>query len=226
MNIAIIPARGGSKRIKNKNIKNFLGKPIISYVIKQAIKSKLFDCIIVSTDSTKIKKISEKYGAKVLFKRPANLSNDKARTQDVIIHSLNWLKKKNVKFQYVCCLYPTSILLKVNDLKKSLNLLKNNRYSFVMSAQRYSTQIERAFKLLKKKIILVDKKKFTKNSQYLEDFYHDAGQFYWGTPKAWYSKSTVLNNKSTIYELKKYQAVDINTLDDWKFAEKLYKLSN
>ena len=158
-------------------------------------------------------------------KRPANLSDDKARTQDVIIHSLNWLKKKNVKFQYVCCLYPTSTLLKVNDLKKSLNLLKNNRYSFVMSAQKYSTQIERAFKLLKNKIILIDKKKFTKNSQYFKDFYHDAGQFYWGTSKAWYSKSTVLNNKSTIYELKKYQAVDINTMEDWELAEKLYKLN-
>ena len=224
MNIAIIPARGGSKRIKNKNIKNFLGKPIISYVIKQAIKSKLFDYVIVSTDSTKIKKISEKYGAKVFFKRPTNLSNDKAITQDVIIHSLNWFKKKNVKFKYVCCIYPTSALLKVNDLKKSLNLLQNNRYSFVMSAQKYPTQIERAFKLTNNKIILVDKKKFSKNSQYFQDFYHDAGQFYWGTSKAWYSKNTVLNNKSTIYELKKYQAVDINTMEDWEFAEKLYKL--
>jgi len=224
MNIAIIPARGGSKRIKNKNIKNFLGKPIISYVIKQAIKSKIFDYVIVSTDSTKIKKISEKYGAKVFFKRPTNLSNDKAITQDVIIHSLNWFKKKNVKFKYVCCIYPTSALLKVNDLKKSLNLLQNNRYSFVMSAQKYPTQIERAFKLLNNKIILIDKKKFSKNSQYFNDFYHDAGQFYWGTSKAWYSKNTVLNNKSTIYELKKYQAVDINTMEDWKFAEKLYKL--
>ena len=96
MNIAIIPARQGSKRIKGKNIKNFLGKPIISYAIKKAISSKLFDYVIVSTDSSKIQKISENYGAKVFFKRPKKISNDKAKTQDVIIHSLDWFKKKNI----------------------------------------------------------------------------------------------------------------------------------
>lgn len=226
MNIAIIPAREGSIRIKKKNIKNFLGKPIISYVIKQAIKSNLFDYVIVSTDSTKIKKISERFGAKVYFIRPKNLSNSKSKTQDVIIHSLDWFKKRNIKFKYVCCIYPTSALIKSKDLRKSFNLLKKKRWSFVMSAQKYSTQIERSFKLFKKKIFLIDKKKFTKNSQAFENFYHDAGQFYWGTVNSWYSKSTVLNNRSTIYELKKYQAVDINNLDDWKFAEKLYKYNN
>ena len=226
MNIAIIPARQGSKRIKEKNIKNFLGKPIISYAIKKAISSKLFDYIIVSTDSSKIKKISEKYGAKVFFKRPKKISNDKAKTQEVIIHSLDWFKKKNILFKYVCCIYPTSAMIKSFDLKESFKLVKNMKWSFVMSAQKYTTQIERSFKLSNKKIVLNDKKKFIKNSQTLQDFYHDAGQFYWGTPKSWYSKNTILSNKSTIYELKKYQAVDINTFDDWKFAEKLYKLNN
>ena len=222
MNIVIIPARSGSKRIKKKNIKNFLGKPIISYVIKKIIKTKLFDEIIVSTDSDKIKKISEKYGAKVYFKRPKNLSKDKTKTQDVVIHALNWFKKKNIKFEHVCCIYPTSVFIKTQDLKNSLKLIKNKNWSFVISAQKYSTQIERAFRLSNNKIVLVDKKKFLKNSQDLKDFYHDAGQFYWGTPKSWYSKGTMLNNKSTIYELKKFQSIDINTLDDWKYAERLY----
>tara|TARA_B100001063_G_C16635616_1_gene488144 strand:- start:152 stop:832 length:681 start_codon:yes stop_codon:yes gene_type:complete len=226
MNIAIIPARQGSKRIKGKNIKNFLGKPIISYAIKKAISSKLFDYVIVSTDSSKIQKISENYGAKVFFKRPKKISNDKAKTQDVIIHSLDWFKKKNILFKYVCCIYPTSAMVKSIDLKESFKLVKNMKWSFVMSAQKYTTQIERSFKLLNKRIVLNDKKKFIKNSQTFQDFYHDAGQFYWGTSKSWYSKNTISSNKSTIYELKKYQAVDINTLEDWKFAEKLYKLSN
>ncbi len=226
MNIAIIPARQGSKRIKGKNIKNFLGKPIISYAIKKAISSKLFDYVIVSTDSSKIQKISENYGAKVFFKRPKKISNDKAKTQDVIIHSLDWFKKKNILFKYVCCIYPTSAMVKSIDLKESFKLVKNMKWSFVMSAQKYTTQFERSFKLLNKRIVLNDKKKFIKNSQTFQDFYHDAGQFYWGTSKSWYSKNTISSNKSTIYELKKYQAVDINTLEDWKFAEKLYKLSN
>ena len=225
MNIAIIPARQGSKRIKGKNIKNFLGKSIISYPIKEALNSKLFDYVIVSTDSSKIKKISEKYGAKVFFKRPNKLSTDKANTQEVIIHSLNWFKKININFDYICCIYPTAAMIKSHDLKNSFKLINNDKWSFVMSAQKYSTQIERSFKLSNHKIVLIDKKKFIKNSQNLQDSYHDAGQFYWGSAKSWYSKNTILDNKSTIYELKKYQAIDINTLDDWKSAEKLYKIN-
>ena len=223
MNIAIIPARQGSKRIKEKNIKKFLGKPIISYAIKKALKTKLFDYVVVSTDSLKIKKISEKFGAKVFFLRPKKISDDKATTQEVIKHALKWFKNNNMQFNYVCCIYPTSILTKPNDLIKSYRLIKNSKWSFVMSAQKYSTQIERSFNLKDNKIILYNKKKFFKNSQDFKDFYHDAGQFYWGSSKIWYSKNS-LNNKSTIYQLKKHQAVDINTLEDWKFAEKLYKL--
>ena len=222
MNIAIIPARQGSKRIKEKNIKKFLGKPIISYTIKKVKSSKLFDYVVVSTDSLKIKKISEKFGAKVFFLRPKKISNDKAKTQDVIKHALKWFKNKNLQFNYVCCIYPTSVLIKPYDLIKSYKLIRSSKWSFVMSAQKYSTQVERSFNLINRKISLFNKKKFNKNSQNLKDFYHDAGQFYWGTPKIWCSKNTI-NNKSTIYELKKYQTVDINTLEDWKFAEKIYK---
>ena len=109
----IIPARQGSKRIKGKNIKNFLGKSIISYPIKEALNSKLFDYVVVSTDSSKIKKISEKYGAKVFFKRPNKLSTDKANAQEVIIHALNWFKKININFDYICCIYHNSCTDKI-----------------------------------------------------------------------------------------------------------------
>ena len=225
MNIAVIPARAGSKRIKNKNIKNFLGNPIISYVIKEAIKSKIFDDIIVSTDSNKIKKIAENSGAKVYFKRPMNLSTGKVTTQSVIIHCLDWFKKKNILINNVCCIYPTAIFTQANDLKKSFNLIKNKKWSFVIASQKYSTQIERAFRIINNKVLLVDKKKFLMNSQNFRDFYHDAGQFYWGTAKSWYAKNTILNNNSTIYELKKYPSIDINTHDDWKLALRLYKFN-
>ena len=225
MNIAVIPARAGSKRIKNKNIKNFLGKPIISYVIKEAIKSKIFDDIIVSTDSNKIKKIAENSGAKVYFKRPKNLSIDRVTTQNVIIHCLDWFKKKNILINNVCCIYPTAIFTQANDLKKSFNLIKNKKWSFVIASKKYSSQIERAFRVINNKVSLVDKKKFLMNSQNLKDFYYDAGQFYWGTAESWYNKNTVLNNNSTIYELKKYQTIDINTHDDWKLALRLYKFN-
>ena len=188
MKIAIIPAREGSKRIKEKNIRTFLGKPIISYVIKKILSTKLFDYVIVSTDSLKIKKIAKKYGAEVFFLRPKKISTDKAKTQDVIKHALYWFKKKNIDFDYVCCVYPTSVLIKPFDLIKSYNLIKNTKWSFIMSAQKYSTHIEKAFKLSNKKILISNKKKYYKNSQIFEDFYHDAGQFYWGTPRAWNSK--------------------------------------
>lgn len=225
MNIAIIPARAGSKRIKNKNIKNFLGNPIISYVIKEAIKSKIFDDIIVSTNSNKIKKIAENSGAKVYFKRPMNLSTDKVTTQKVIVHCLDWFKKKNILINNVCCIYPTAIFTNANDLKNSFNLIKNKKWSFVIASKKYSTQIERAFRIINNKLLLVDKKKFLMNSQNFKDFYYDAGQFYWGTAKSWYAKNTILNNNSTIYELKKYQSIDINTHDDWKLALRLYKFN-
>ena len=126
MILAIIPARGGSKRIKNKNIKNFFKKPIISYPINEAIKSKIFDKIIVSTDSDKIRKISQKFGANVFFKRPKKLSGDKVSDKLVIKHAIEWVTKHIGKVRYVCVIYPTAALIKKKDLKKSLIPLKKN----------------------------------------------------------------------------------------------------
>ena len=142
-----------------------------------------------------------------------------------IFSNIKIIKTENINFDYICCIYPTAAMIKPHDLKNSFKLIINDKWSFVMSAQKYSTQIERSFKLSNQKIVLIDKKKFIKNSQNFHHFYHDAGQFYWGNVKSWYSKNTILDNKSTIYELKKYQAIDINTLDDWKLAEKLYKIN-
>ena len=130
MILAIIPARGGSKRIKNKNIKNFFKKPIISYPINEAIKSKIFDKIIVSTDSDKIRKISQKFGANVFFKRPKKLSGDKVSDKLVIKHAIEWVTKHIGKVRYVCVIYPTAALIKKKDLKKSFNTIKKKTMEF------------------------------------------------------------------------------------------------
>ena len=138
MIVAIIPARGGSKRIKKKNITSFLGKPIISYSIKVAIRSKIFDKIIVSTDSNEIINISKKYGAEVLFKRPKNLSGDYVGTREVISHAAKWLKKNVSKPKYICCLYPTAPLINILDLKNSYKKIKFNKEGYVFSATKFS----------------------------------------------------------------------------------------
>ena len=151
MSIAIIPARGGSKRIKNKNLKNFFGKPLISYSILAAKKSKLFKRIIVSTDDKKIKKISEKYGAEVPFLRPKNISGDKTKAQDVFIHAIRYLERKKVKFNYVCGIYPTAPLLQIKDLIQGFKKVK--KWNYVFSACKHEKSVIRSFILNKNKKI-------------------------------------------------------------------------
>ncbi len=178
MKIAIIPARSGSKRIKNKNIIKFRGKPLISYTIKNLIKANLFDLIIVSTDSKKIQNISIKSGAKILFTRPKYLSDDFTSTSDVINHSIRFLKDKGFQMKYVCCVYPTSIMLNEKDITQSFNKLKLNNLDYVFSVTDYGHPPQRGFYLKKNKIQLIQKKYFKKRTQDLPKMYHDAGQFY------------------------------------------------
>jgi len=226
MIVAIIPARGGSKRIKKKNIKNFLGKPIISYPIKEAIKAKIFDKIIVSTDSNQIMKISKKYGAKILFRRPKNLSGDKIGTREVVSHAINWLDKNLKKPKIICCIYPTSPLIKAKDLISSFKKIKNSRWNYVIGATRFSYPIQRAFfKSKNGGIKMVNQKNFHKRSQDFRETFHDAGQFCWGKFNAWNSKKIILEKNSTFYLMSKLKVQDIDNLEDWKNAEKLYRLN-
>ncbi len=227
MNIAIIPARGGSKRIKNKNIKLFCGKPIIYYTIKAARNSKIFNKIIVSTDSFKIKKISEKYGAEVPFIRPSTLSDDFTSTIDVIKHAIKTISNIDNKKINICCIYPTSPLIRKNDLVNSYKKFSKKKYSFFFSAAKFNYPVQRGFFLNKKNYIRVlNKKNYKKRSQDLKQIFHDAGQFYWATNKTWINKKMVFNNKSSIFLLPRLRVQDIDTLEDWKIAEKLYKLNN
>ena len=227
MILAIIPARGGSKRIKNKNIKNFFKKPIISYPINEAIKSKIFDKIIVSTDSDKIRKISQKFGANVFFKRPKKLSGDKVSDKLVIKHAIEWVTKHIGKVRYVCVIYPTAALIKKKDLKKSFNTIKKKQWSFVFSAKKYTYPIQRSFLMNKNKSLkMMSKKYYNKRSQELKDYYHDAGQFYWGKTDAWLSNKLIFGKNSTIHLLDYFDSHDVDIPTDWRILEKLYYLRN
>jgi pseudaminic acid cytidylyltransferase len=227
MIVAIIPARVGSKRIKKKNIKLFLGRPIISYSIKAAKKSKIFDKIVVSTDSNIIGNIARKYGADFLFTRPKKLSGDKVSTGKVILHAIEWLSKNIKKPSLICCIYPTAPLMNHDDLIKSFKKLKSKKWNYIFSATKNLFPIERCFYFDKKnQLTLINKNNFFKRSQSFKSTYRDAGQFYWGTYNAWINKSIIFEKNSSIYLLPNLRTQDIDNIEDWKIAEKLYKIKN
>lgn len=220
VNVAIIPARIGSKRIKNKNIKIFFDKPMIYWTIKKIKKSRIFDLIVVSSDSNKILELSKRYGADITIKRLKNLSNDKSKTFDVIKHAIKFLEKLNLKINNVSCIYPCTPFLKIEDLKKSFAILKKNPKKLIMSIAKYSHPIERAFKLTRTKRIIFNNKKFKnyRTQEFMSHFY-DAGQFY----SFKYNLKDIENSKRIGLELPCWRVIDIDTIDDWKKAEIMFK---
>lgn len=224
MKVAIIPARGGSKRIPRKNIKYFHGKPMIAYSIEAARDSGCFDRIIVSTDDDEIAEVAKKYGADVPFVRPENLSNDYAGTTPVIQHATNWLIENNYNPEVICCLYATAPFITVDAIKKGLELLTNNSASYAFSATSYAFPIQRAFKIKNSLgVEMFDPDKFNTRSQDLEEAYHDAGQFYWGTKEAWLTGKVIFGPESIPVILSRHQVQDIDTPEDWIRAELLFK---
>ena len=195
--VAIITARGGSKRIKNKNIIPFFGKPMIAHSIICAKQTKIFDELFVSTDSKKIKEISIQYGAKVPFLREKKLSDDVTGTHEVIKSFLIKIKKN---FKYVCCIYPTAPLMRTKDLIKGLHILKKNTSKYVFSGN-----------ISKKPNTAIFKKKF---------MFEDSGQFYWGLDKTWKINSNILNKNSKIVKIPRAYAHDLNTLQDLEILKK------
>ena len=178
--IALLPARGGSKRIPNKNIKDFLGKPMIHYPLETAKKSNLFDRIIVSTDSKNIKKISELGGAEVPFLRPSNISEDNSILDDVIKNFLLWLDKQDYNYDYLCCILPTTPLLKASYLVEGIKCLKKNNSTTTMAVTEYAYPIMRSFRINSTgKLEMLWPENYQKRSQDFDGVYHDAGQFYW-----------------------------------------------
>ncbi len=224
MKIAILPARLSSKRIPRKNIKKINGKPIIYWTIKKLIKSKLFDHIIVSTDSSKISDIAIKSGASVPFLRSKKLSDDFTTTIDVIKNSIHKLNKINIDPDYICCVYHCSIFLDIADIKKTLNLCIKNKNRFVYPIIKHSHPINRALLTNKKNItrFLNENTKPNSRTQDFPNTYYDSGQFYWGGKDTWI-KRQFLHEKSIGYEIENHKTIDIDNKNDWIKAEFLFK---
>ena len=225
MNICVIPARGGSKRIPRKNIKEFNGKPIIAYSIEAAFESNCFDQVIVSTDDNEIKEVAKKYGAQVPFVRPEKLSNDSAGTIPVIKHAIEWMEQKNNYIKHVCCLYATAPFIKSKILTKAYQQLKDSSADYCFGVTSFTFPIQRAIKITQDdKVDMFYPEYFNKQSQDLEEAYHDAGQFYWGRAEAFKQQKPLFSKDASPYILPRYLVQDIDTLEDWRHAELMYQV--
>jgi len=225
--IAIITARSGSKRVPNKNIKDFLGNPMMSYPINEALKSGIFDEVMVSTDSEEYGKIAKKYGAQVPFLRSEETSNDYASTLDVIVEVLNEYKKRGEEFEYFCCIYPTAPLISAKRLKESFEILKNNDIDTVFPMVRFSYPIQRALKINEHGLVeMIWPENGPKRSNDLMPAYHDSGSFYWMKTKAFFEKNAIWTDKTKGIVLSELEVQDIDNQDDWKMAELKYKVLN
>ena len=225
--VAIVPARANSKRIPEKNIKKFNGKPIIVNTIKKLKESKIFDRIIVSTDSKKIASISKRAGAEVPFKRSKFLSNDYVSLIPVISHSIRFLIKQGYQFDYVCCVYAPNPFLQISDLKKGFKKIKSKKFNYVFSATPYRFPFFRSFTFSRKKgIKMLFKKNYGKRSQNLKQIICDAAQFYWGRKEAWLQEKNIFRKGSDIIMIPKWRYHDIDTKDNWKRAELNNKILN
>ena len=224
MRVCIIPARGGSKRIPRKNIKEFCGKPMIAWSIEAALKSGCFDRVIVSTDDQEIASVAKKYGAEVPFMRPAKLSDDYAGTIPVIKQAIEWLNKNEQAPNLVCCLYATAPFVSAEDIQQGLKQLEQTQASYAFTVTSYAFPIQRAIKITATNHVeMFASEHFNTRSQDLEEAYHDAGQFYWGTAEAWTTEKVIFGTESTPVILPRHRVQDIDTPEDWDRAEWLFK---
>lgn len=221
MNIAIIPARAGSKRIKNKNIKLFFDKPLIFYSIKLALKSKLFDKVIVSTDLQKIAKVAKSFGADVPFLRPKNISTDSVITSKVLIHAVKKIKLSNIK--YICCIYPTAAILKLRYLKKGFEMVKKFNSDCCLGITEYDFPIQRAMQLKGNKTNFYWSKNKNLRSQAFEKLYHDAGQFYWLNLKNFLKHKQLYPKKMNAIKIPRRFVQDIDEIEDFEIAKLKFK---
>ena len=225
MKLAIIPARGGSKRIPKKNIKAFFGKPMIGYAIDAAKKSNLFDHIIVSTDCPNIKSISESLGASVPFVRPENLSDDYTGTGAVVNHAIDWFQTHQTQVNYVCCIYPTAPFLLSDDLKSAFEqLIQQPEKDFAFSVAHYAFPVQRALTFNEAHDIkMLFSEHAGTRSQDLNDVFHDAGQFYWGKTEAFLKALPTFSHHSIPYFMPRSRVMDIDDEEDWQQAELMYQ---
>jgi len=224
--IAIIPARGGSKRIPRKNIKEFFGKPLIAYSIEIALSSGLFSKVVVSTDDEEIAKVAKEYGAEAPFMRSAELSDDFTTSGDVVKDAIKKLQEMGEVFKYVCTIYATAPLLEKSYLAEGYEQLKNSDARMAFSVTSMPFPIQRTFKITKDgRCKMFTPEHFSTRSQDLEEAYQDAGQFYWERVDA-QVKDIPFGNESIPIILPRYLVQDIDTLEDWKRAEIMYEVIN
>ncbi|MDB5764021.1 MAG: pseudaminic acid cytidylyltransferase [Herminiimonas sp.] len=224
MNLCVIPARGGSKRIPRKNIRLFAGKPIIAYSIHAALQSGLFDKVIVSTDDEEIADIARQAGAEVPFIRPKQLADDFTGTNAVVKHAINWFMDQGESVTCACCLYATAPFVEAYYLREGYEKLCTSSKSFAFSVTSFPFPIQRALRMNAEGVVepIYPEHIFTR-SQDLKEAYHDAGQFYWGRAEAFLNDVVTFSPASLPVILPRYLVQDIDTLEDWRRAELMYQ---
>jgi N-acylneuraminate cytidylyltransferase len=224
MRVAVIPARGGSKRIPKKNIREFAGKPMIAHPIQWARRSQLFDRVIVSTEDHEIAEVARHFGAEVPFVRPRELADDYTGTTPVVAHAIRWLQDQAETPAAVCCIYATAPFLRPEDLQQGLTTLQEARWSYVFSATTSDFSIFRAFeKCSNGGLQMLFPQHFETRSQDLPEVLRDAGQFYWGTTQAWLENRRIFDIGSTVVMIPRWRVQDIDTPADWERAEIMWK---
>ena len=224
MRLAIIPARGGSKRIPRKNIKPFCGKPMIAWSIEAALTSGCFDHIIVSTDDSEIAEVAIANGAELPFMRPPELSDDHTGTTPVIAHAVDWANHNMGTVDHACCIYATAPFVLATDLRRGFELLQLHGAEYAFSVTSYTFPIQRAVKITNAhRIEMFTPEHFQSRSQDLEEAFHDAGQFYWGKAQAWLQGKPLFSEHATPVKLPRHRVQDIDTLEDWERAAWLFR---
>ncbi len=225
MNIAVIPARGGSKRIPRKNILEFAGKPMISWSIEAALRSKCFDHVVVSTDDEEIASVARICGAEVPFYRPKDLADDHTPTAPVIAHSVEWFEGNGIPVTNACCIYATAPFVESNDILSGLSIISSQSVDFVFPVTSYPYPIQRALRTgPRDQVEMIYPDQRLSRSQDLEDSFHDAGQFYWGTSTAWKMNDSIFTSLSLAIKIPRHRVQDIDTLEDLRRAEIMFNV--
>ena len=227
MRLAVIPARGGSKRIPRKNIRDFCGKPMIAWSIQAAKHSGLFEHIIVSTDDQEIAATAEQFGGEVPFMRPTELADDLTATQPVIKHALHEAQARWGTIDYACCVYATAPFIRVRDLQAAYNQLVSSDADYAFSVTSYPYPIQRALKMTANGgVTMFHPEHLQSRSQDLEKSFHDAGQFYWGRARAWLMEEPLFSARAIPIILPRHLVQDIDDSEDWERAEWMFKAMN
>jgi pseudaminic acid cytidylyltransferase len=220
MRLAVIPARGGSKRIPRKNIKLFCGKPMIVWSIEAALNSDCFNRLIVSTDDEEIAQVAKAHGAEVPFIRPAELSDDHAGTIPVVAHAVAWQNSMGQQVAEACCIYATAPFVQPQDLQRGFKLLKDSDASYAFSVSKFDFPIQRALRITEGLgVEMFQPYCISTRSQDLEEAWHDAGQFYWGKARAWLSNESIFGGGAAPIIMPRSRVQDIDTPEDWELAE-------